>query len=147
MGFVRSSELPLVDFGVHCRSERSSRLLDDGHGRMTTSTDKSLARTVGLDPMAALAVVVVDTMLFGAETVTVGAGWLVTGPIGLLVGVVCLLLQRLRYGDHWGVAAAKGILVGVLTAIPTPLPSGFVLLSGIAGKLGARAHQLPKNEP
>lgn len=106
--------------------------------RVMAETDKPAqsigpARLLGLDPLTAVLVLTVDGLLFGAEFGTVGTGWLVTGPVGLLVGIASAFAQRYRYGDRWGLAVVKGIVVGILTAIPTPLPSAVTAVLGGAG--------------
>ena len=41
--------------------------------------------------------------------------------------------ERSSYGDTHDNALAKGILVGILTAIPTPLPSALTFTAGVLG--------------
>ena len=89
---------------------------------------------VGIHPLAALGVIAADSMLFGGTVLTVGSGWLVSVPFGIALGVAVGLIQH--YGsahDDPGLATGKGILIGVLTAIPTPLPSLIVAGAGTAG--------------
>jgi len=42
-------------------------------------------------------------------------------------------MQKFSFGDNWAVAIAKGLFIGILTAIPTPLPG---LITGGGGLLG-----------
>jgi hypothetical protein len=70
---------------------------------------------------------VVDWLLFGEEVATAGVGWLVSLPVGFLLGVVAYLIQRRSYKDEVGPAALKALLVGLLTAIPAPLSSFGIL--------------------
>jgi len=95
----------------------------------------------GLHPLVGFGMFAVDWMLFGAETATLGAAWIVSVPVGLALAVPSVLLQRFSYKDHWGAAIGKGLLVGLLTAIPTPLPSGIPLAGAI---LGVIKHLLEK---
>jgi hypothetical protein len=88
---------------------------------------KLFARTVGLHPLTALGLLVVDWMLFGEEVATAGVGWLVSLPVGIMLGIVAFLIQRHSSKDEIGPAAAKGMLVGLLTAIPAPLSSFGIL--------------------
>ena len=90
---------------------------------------------IGLHPAAAVGVAAVDSMLFGATTATLGAGWLVSIPAGIALGIAVGLIQRRgSMQDDRGLAAGKGILVAVLTAIPTALPSYLSMpLVGTAG--------------
>jgi len=120
------------------RRECSQWQVEPKQGRVMAETNEPSqsirpARLLGLDPLTAVLVLTVDALLFGAEFGTLGTGWMVTGPIGLLVGIASALAQRYRYGDRWGLAVVKGIVVGILTAIPTPLPSVVTAALGGAG--------------
>lgn len=90
-------------------------------------------RAFGLHPLVALVVVVVDVMLFGAEAATFGGAI----PLSMLVAVglliPCTLMQRYGFKDDWGQAIGKSMIVCILTAIPTALPS---IATGGAGVLG-----------
>ncbi len=92
-----------------------------------------MLRVIGLHPAAAVAVVAVDTMLFGATAVTLGIGWIASIPIGLALGAAVTLVQRWALGNDLGLAVGKGLIVAILTAIPTPLPSFLVAGAGVAG--------------
>jgi len=84
---------------------------------------KLFARTVGLHPLTALGLFVVDWMLFGGEIATGGVGWLISLPVGMMLGLVAYVIQRRSYKDEAGPAALKALLVGLFTAIPAPLSS------------------------
>ena len=88
-------------------------------------------RAFGLHPAVALAVIIVDWMLFGSDITVVG--WGLSCAVAMALTVPCVLFQRYAYQDNWGLALAKGIFIGIITAIPTPLPS---LLTGAGGLLG-----------
>jgi hypothetical protein len=89
---------------------------------------------IGRHPASASGVIVIDVMLFGASAATLGTGWAVSIPAGVAPGIATALIQnRGSPGDDPLLAAGKGILVGFLTAIPTPLPSVFVQGAGAAG--------------
>ena len=92
-----------------------------------------MLQTVGLHPLAAVVVVGVDTMLFGGTVVTAGVGWAASLPVGCALCVGVALLQRNGFSDSWGLAVGKGIVAGLLTAIPTPLPSALIAGGGAAG--------------
>lgn len=93
-----------------------------------------MLRLFGLHPVAAAGVIAVDVMLFGATSATLGTGWAVSVPVGAALGIAVALVQvRGSPRDDPGLAIGKGILVGLLTAIPTPLPSVIVLGAGVAG--------------
>ena len=92
-----------------------------------------LAR-LGIHPLVAVVVVTVDTMLFSGTVATGPVGWLMSIPVGIVLGVATGLVQH--HGsprDNQGLATGKGLLVAVLTAIPTPLPAAVVVGSGTAG--------------
>jgi hypothetical protein len=119
--------------------------------------NKNVARTpgfcklVGLHPLVAFALCIVDAMLFGEEVASLGAGWLISVPIALALSVPCTLIQRYSMRDTWGIAISKGMIVGILTAIPTALPSIFTAAGGLAGLASislenARTKRLSNNE-
>jgi hypothetical protein len=91
---------------------------------------KSFCQTFGLHPLTAMGLFAVDWMLFGGEVATGGIGWLISLPVGMVLGFASILIQKHGYRDETMPALAKGLLVGLLTAIPTPLASfGFVPLA------------------
>ncbi len=87
----------------------------------------------GLHPLVAFGMIAVDMMLFGAEGVTVGVSWPISVAVGAVLTVPCILIQKYGMKEHWGLAIGKGMLIGVLTAIPTPIPSVFSLVGGGLG--------------
>jgi hypothetical protein len=92
---------------------------------------KLLSQTFGLHPLTAMGLFVVDWMLFGEEVATAGVGWFISLPVGLLLGLIAILIQKHVYKDETMPAVAKGLLVGLLTAIPAPLSSlGILPLAG-----------------
>lgn len=99
-------------------------------------------QTIGLDPLVAFAVVAIDFMLFGPDST--GVGWVISCIVGLLLIIPCSMVQHFSFGDKWPVAFAKGVIVGILTAIPTPLPSVVTFSVGVAGLLSQiNRKQLP----
>jgi hypothetical protein len=66
-------------------------------------------------------------MLFGEEIVTGGVGWLISLPVGIMLGLVAYIIQRHSYKETAGPAALKALLVGLFTAIPAPLSSFGIL--------------------
>jgi hypothetical protein len=87
----------------------------------------------GLDPRVAFLTVVVDTMLFGGQIATLGASVLLSVPAGIALGLITYKAQRHWYGDDRESALIKGLIVGLLTAIPTSLPGFLTIPSGIVG--------------
>jgi hypothetical protein len=88
---------------------------------------RSFCQTFGLHPLTALGLLAVDWMLFGEELATAGTGWLVSLPVGFLLGFVAFLIQRRLYKDEMTPAVGKALVVGFLTAIPAPLSSLGIL--------------------
>jgi len=84
---------------------------------------KSFSQMFGIHPIVAFSLFAIDWMLFGSELVTLGTDWVITAPIGLLLGIAAIFVQRYGFKDELGVAIGKGLLLGLLTAIPTALPS------------------------
>ncbi|HZT58718.1 MAG TPA: hypothetical protein VFA21_08855 [Pyrinomonadaceae bacterium] len=93
----------------------------------------SICQTFGLHPSVGFSLFAVDTMLFASEVLTVEATWALTVPIGLALIVPAALLQKRLYGDSWKAAVGKGLLVGLLTAIPLPLASIMTFAGGLIG--------------
>jgi hypothetical protein len=109
---------------------------------------KLFARAVGLHPLTALGLLLVDWMLFGEEVATAGVGWLISLPVGIMLGMIAYLIQRHSYKDEIAPAAAKGLLVGLLTAIPAPLSSFGILPLAAFGAIRflSREPRLPSPE-
>jgi hypothetical protein len=93
----------------------------------------SICQTFGLHPVVGFSLFAVDSVLFASEVLTLEATWAVTIPVGLALTVPAILLQKRLYGDNWKAAIGKGILVGVLTAIPLPLASIITFAGGLLG--------------
>jgi hypothetical protein len=107
---------------------------------------KYLSKTFGLHPLTAIVLLVVDWMLFGEELATGGIGWLISLPVGVLLGLAAVLIQKHFYKDENRPAVAKGFVVALLTAIPAPLSSlGLLPLAafGAVKVLYPERRQLP----
>jgi hypothetical protein len=87
----------------------------------------------GLDPRIVLLTTVVDTMLFGGDFLTMGMSTLLSVPAGIVMGLITYKAQRHWYQDDRESAIIKGLIVGLLTAIPTSLPGFLTIPSGIVG--------------
>jgi hypothetical protein len=94
---------------------------------------RGFAQTFGLHPAAALLTVVVNTMVFTSGIITLGAGWALSTPIGIVLGIIIFLMQKRWYGDDNQEAFIKALIVAFLTAIPTSLPGYLTIPSGILG--------------
>jgi phage shock protein PspC (stress-responsive transcriptional regulator) len=87
----------------------------------------------GLDPRVVFLTMVVDTMLFGGQFITLGTSTLLSVPVGIVLGFITYKAQRHWYRDDRESAVIKGLIVGLLTAIPTSLPGFLTVPSGIIG--------------
>jgi hypothetical protein len=92
----------------------------------------------GLHPASAGGLVAVDWMLFGGEAASFGVLVVVSVLVGGVLTIPVALIQRYAYGDNWGASIGKALLVGLLTAIPTALPSFITAGMGVAGAIGLR---------
>lgn len=106
-----------------------------------------LAQSLGLHPLVAFGMFAADWMLFGGEAGSGGIGLVVTIPVALALAIPSVLIQRYSFGDHWGAAIGKGLLVGVLTAIPMPIGSPVTLAGGVIGLLGPKKKGRGEQEP
>jgi hypothetical protein len=110
---------------------------------------KGFCQTFGLHPLTALGLFAVDWLLFGEEVATAGFGWVVSLPVGFVLGIVAFLIQKYAYKDTSPVALGKALLVGLLTAIPAPLSSlGILPLAafGAINSLSAKPRALPQGQ-
>jgi hypothetical protein len=97
------------------------------------------AAVYGLHPLVAFGMVAADWMLFtGLEIPSLGVLAAVSFVVGLALVLPCVLIQRFAYADSWGAAIGKGTLVGLLTAIPTALPSFLIAGWGVVGAVGLK---------
>jgi hypothetical protein len=87
----------------------------------------------GIDPRIAVVMFVLDAMLNAGEIATLGLLVPVSLVAGVVLGYVTYRAQRKWYGDDKESAKIKAIIVGLLTAIPTPLPEILYLPFGIVG--------------
>jgi hypothetical protein len=99
----------------------------------TARHPRGLGQLLGLDPRIAFLTFIVDLMLFGGEIATFGASIVLSAPVGVALGVIVYRAQMRWYGDDRESALIKGMIVGLLTAIPTPLPAIIYVPSGIIG--------------
>jgi hypothetical protein len=87
----------------------------------------------GIHPMVAFLTMVVDLMLFGGDVLTLGALLPISIGAGFVMGMIAYLAQTKWYGDDKESAMIKALAIGVLTAIPTPLPAVLSIPAGIVG--------------
>ncbi len=100
----------------------------------------AIYQAISLHPIVLIGMFAVDWMLFSAELLTVG----VFTPIGILISVLltipCILVQH-GSGDNWFLAIGKGLIVGILTAIPTPLAGFLYAIPGAIGTIAIALNQ------
>jgi hypothetical protein len=101
----------------------------------------------GLEPRIAILMFVVDSMLFGGTLMTLGLLIPVCLGAGAILAVITFRAQMNWYGDDRETALIKGLIVGLLTAIPTPLPPLLYLPSGIVGLIYDRQRRPAGLEP
>jgi len=94
---------------------------------------RGLTQVFGLDPRIAFLAFIVDMMLFGAEVLTFGLLIPVSLAAGIVLGFITYRAQMKWYGDDREAALIKGLIIGLLTAIPTPLPAVVFVPPGILG--------------
>ena len=54
-------------------------------------------------------------------------------PVSVVFAIASVFIQRYGFKDDWGLAIGKSLLIGCLTAIPSPLPSAVSITGGILG--------------
>jgi len=106
---------------------------------MFSERDQSVRRSrgftqvFGLDPRIAFLTFIVDMMLFGGEVLSFGLLIPVSLVAGIVLGIITYRAQIKWYGDDPEAAQIKGLIIGLLTAIPTPLPAILYAPSGVLG--------------
>ena len=93
---------------------------------------RGFAQTFGVHPAVAFLTIIVDLMMTFGTAATLGALWVATIPVGLVLGTIAFLAQKKWYGDDNESAIIKALIVALLTAIPAPI-SPVLIPSGIAG--------------
>ena len=104
-----------------------------GYHEQASRNPPGFSQLFGLDPRIAFLTFVVDLMLFGGEVLTFGLLVPVALVAGIILGFITYRAQMKWYGDDRESALIKGIIIGLLTAIPTPLPAVVYVPSGILG--------------
>ncbi|MEG2970775.1 MAG: hypothetical protein RR808_04785 [Akkermansia sp.] len=107
----------------------------------------SYLRPFGLNPIIAIIVFIVDWLIFVGEIVIpwplidLIIFWI---PSGIIVTIGVTIGQKKLFGDSSAMAFSKGILLGILTAIPTPIFS-FVSIVGLSFSYLPKKQTLPIN--
>lgn len=97
------------------------------------NAEVSFGSTFGLDPRAALLVMLVDMMLFGGEIISMGLLVFLSFVVSIVLGIIVFRIQKAWYGDQDGTALTKALIVGLVTAIPTPLTPLIAIPGGAIG--------------
>jgi len=93
---------------------------------------RGFAQIFGIHPAVAFLTITVDLMMNFGTWGTLGALWIFTLPVGLVLGIIAYMAQKKWYGDDNESAAIKAMIVALLTAIPVPV-SPVLIPSGIVG--------------
>lgn len=112
----------------------------------SSSSSPKLAQALGLHPFVAFFTVILDCMLFGPES-TIILWFFCALPLSIGIVPIVAIMQTRLYGDDWLVAIAKSMMVGILTAIPSPLPGFITGAAGIVGWLGLQEGCGKKEDP
>ena len=99
----------------------------------TAAACRGFTQIFGLDPRIAFLTFVIDLMLFGGAVLTVGLLIPIALVVGIVLGFITYRAQMKWYGDDRESALIKGVIIALLTAIPTPLPAIVYVSSGILG--------------
>jgi hypothetical protein len=87
----------------------------------------------GLDPRIAFLTLIVDVMLNAGDLATMGMLVPVSAAAGIVLGYIVYKAQVNWYGDDKESARIKAVILGLLTAIPTPLPEILYIPAGLVG--------------
>jgi uncharacterized membrane protein YvlD (DUF360 family) len=94
---------------------------------------RRFSQVFGLDPRVAFLTLIVDMMLNAGDLATMGLLVPVSAVAGVVLGYVVYRAQISWYGDDKESAKIKAIILGLLTAIPTPIPEVLYIPAGILG--------------
>ena len=87
----------------------------------------------GLDPRIAFLTLIIDLMLNAGDLVSMGLLLPVSIGAGIVLGYIAYRAQISWYGDDPESAKIKAVILGLLTAIPTPLPELLYIPAGVLG--------------
>ena len=94
---------------------------------------RGFAQSFGLHPAVAFVTVAADLMLHAADVVSAGLLIPLSAAAGVVLAIIAFLAQRKWYSDDDQSAFIKALIVGLLTAIPSPLPYVLFVPAGIVG--------------
>ncbi|HEX3748853.1 MAG TPA: zinc ribbon domain-containing protein [Bryobacteraceae bacterium] len=96
---------------------------------------RNFCQAFGLDPRVAFLTLIVDVMLNAGDVASLGLLLPVSIGAGIVLGYIVYRAQIGWYGDDPESAKIKAIILGLLTAIPTPLPELLYVPAGVIGLL------------
>jgi len=105
-----------------------------GHGYPMLPA-RGFSQLFGLDPRVAALTFLVDAMVFGGTVASGGLLLPVAVGAGGILGFITYRAQRRWFGDDADAALIKACIIGLLTAIPTPLPAVLYVPCAILGAL------------
>jgi hypothetical protein len=111
----------------------TSRSADFASKRQLPPSRSPFVRLLGLDPRIAILTLIVDMMLNAGDLVTAGLLLPVSIAAGVALGYITYKAQITWYGDDQESARIKALVIGLLTAIPTPLPELLYIPAGLIG--------------
>ena len=94
---------------------------------------RGLAQSFGLHPAVAVLTLTLDSMVWGAETVTLGMSLPISAAVSTALGFIAYRAQIHWYGDDNESAALKAGILALLMVIPSSLPSLFYIPWGFVG--------------
>ncbi len=94
---------------------------------------KGIGQIFGVDPRIAILALILDAMLFAGEIISFGVLITLSVVVGAIFGFITYKAQISWYGDDKDSAIIKALIMGLLTAIPSPLPAFLYVPSGVIG--------------
>jgi hypothetical protein len=96
-------------------------------------SSRGLCQMFGLDPRVALLTVIIDAMVFGADTFSMELLLPIGIGVAAILGLIVYLAQKKWYGDDKESALIKALIIFILTAIPVPLGPFIAIPGGLIG--------------
>jgi hypothetical protein len=81
---------------------------------------RGFAQTFGVHPAVAFLTITVDLMMNFGTAATLGALWVATIPVGLVLGTIAYLAQKKWYGDDNDSAFIKALIAPCSRPFPHP---------------------------
>jgi hypothetical protein len=132
-----------VDTSARLPGRRSPSVPNVHTKHDATAPFKRFGQIFGLDPRVAFLTLIIDLMLDTGDIATMGLLLPVSIGAGIVLGYVAYHAQIAWYGDDKESAKIKAIILGLLTAIPTPLPALLYVPAGVVGLF----HGFRRKEP